>query len=303
MENRRDFNRNGTPAGCGVKAVVLDWAGTTVDFGCVAPAAVFVDVFRKEGVEITMEEARGPMGLAKKDHIRVLCRAESIRARWNATHGKAPGEEDVEGLHSSFTLALNSSILNHSDLIPGTLEFVAALRKRGIKIGSTTGYSAETMEILLEDSRKRGYEPDALVSPDEVPAGRPYPWMCYTNAIKLEAYPMRGMVKIGDTVADIQEGLNAGMWTVGLAKSGNEIGLTMGELLLMDPQEFRRRLEAAYGRLRETGAHYVVDGIWDCLGVIDDIDERLKRGLSPLEVRQNTCTGEPARNGRGRYAG
>jgi phosphonoacetaldehyde hydrolase len=300
MEQKREGSHDGSQAGGGVKAVILDWAGTTVDFGCVAPAAVFVDIFKKEGVEITVEEARGPMGLAKKDHIRALCAAEGIRARWQAAHGKVPGEVDVERLYASFTPALNASILHHSDLVPGTLEFAAAMRKRGIKIGSTTGYSLETMEILREDSKKRGYEPDALVSPSEVPAGRPFPWMCYLNAIKLGTYPMRSMVKIGDTVADIREGLNAGMWAVGLAKSGNEIGLTMGELLLMDPQEFRRRLDAAYGTLRDAGAHYVVDGIWDCLGVIDDIDERLKGGMTPLEDKQERQTGGPFRNGRRR---
>ena len=282
----------------GVKAVVLDWAGTTVDFGCIAPAAVFVEIFTREGVEITMEEARGPMGLAKKDHIRAICSMGSVRSRWEGVHGRAPDEEDVARLYARFEPDLHASIREHADLISGTQEFVSALRKRGIKIGSSTGYSAATMEILIEEAGIRGYEPDAFVSPDEVFAGRPYPWMCHLNAMKLNVHPMQSMIKIGDTAVDIQEGLNAGMWTIGLAKSGNEIGLTMGELLLMEPVEFRKRLDAAYWKLYRAGAHYVVDGIWDCLELIDDIDERSKRGQTPFETYPVIVQDELRRPGR-----
>lgn len=284
----------------GVKAVILDWAGTTVDFGCIAPATVFVEIFRREGVEITMEEAREPMGLAKKDHIRVICSMESVRSRWESAHGKIPDEEDVDRLHADFEPELQASIREHADLISGTQELVSTLRKRGIKIGSSTGYSASTMEILIEEAGMRGYEPDAFVSPDEVPAGRPYPWMCHLNAMKLNVYPMQSMIKIGDTAVDIQEGRNAGMWTIGLAKSGNEIGLTMGDLLLMDPVEFRKRLDAAYWKLYRAGAHYVVDGIWDCLELIDDIDERSRRGQTPFETYPVMVQDELRRLGRHR---
>ncbi len=45
-----------------VKGIVLDWSGTTADAYVLAPAVVFVDVFKKHGVEISMAEARGPMG-------------------------------------------------------------------------------------------------------------------------------------------------------------------------------------------------------------------------------------------------
>ena len=64
---------------------------------------------------------------------------------------------------------------DYSELIPGTLEAVAALRRRGIKIGSTTGYLTEMMEINRQDAARQGYEPDSTVCASDVPAGRPYP--------------------------------------------------------------------------------------------------------------------------------
>ena len=86
---------------------------------------------------------------------------------------------------------------------------VADFRKRGLKIGSTTGYTGEMMKLLLGEAKKRGYEPDSSVCATDVPAGRPEPWMCLQNAMNLQTYPMEAFVKIGDTLPDISEGLNA----------------------------------------------------------------------------------------------
>ena len=72
-----------------VKMVIFDWAGTTVDYGCYAPAVVFVEVFKRYGVEITMEQARAPMGLQKNEHIRAISRLEEVDAAWRERHGRA----------------------------------------------------------------------------------------------------------------------------------------------------------------------------------------------------------------------
>ncbi len=60
-----------------LRAVVLDWAGTTVDFGCMAPVATFVQAFEDSGVPITVEEARAPMGMPKWQHIQAITRADA----------------------------------------------------------------------------------------------------------------------------------------------------------------------------------------------------------------------------------
>ncbi|MEX2306008.1 MAG: phosphonoacetaldehyde hydrolase [Pirellulales bacterium] len=264
-----------------LKAVILDWAGTTMDFGCLAPAVVFVEVYKRREVPITIEEAREPMGAHKKVHIRKISQLPSVAKRWQDAHGKPCTEEDIEAMFQDFIPRQLNCLAKYADLIPGTVAAVAAFRDRGLKIGSTTGYTGEMMTLLLAEAKQRGYEPDSTVCATDVPAGRPEPWMCIANAQNLRIYPMEAIVKIGDTLPDIAEGLNAGMWTIGLAKTGNEMGLSQQELERLPQEEYRRRLDRAYDRMSGAGAHYVVDAISDVMPCLDDIDRRLANGERP----------------------
>lgn len=264
-----------------LKAVVLDWAGTTVDHGCIGPLSVFVEVFRHNWVEVTIEEARAPMGLSKEDHLRAMCRAESVSRKWQDVHGMPIGEEDIQNMYQAVEGLLSYTVAQYSDLIPGVLEAVEAFRRQGMKIGSSTGYDSLMMHALAPAAEEKGYCPDSIVCASDVPGGRPFPWMCYQNAMNLGIYPMAAMVKIGDTVADVQEGLNAGMWTVGLTRTGNELGLSEEEVAALDPQELQRRLKTIGERFREAGAHFVAEGIWDCPSIIREINELLAGGERP----------------------
>jgi phosphonoacetaldehyde hydrolase len=270
-----------TPYTGPVRAVILDWAGTAVDYGCIGPVAVFMEAFKRRGVQVTTAEARGPMGLMKKDHVRSMCQAESVAARWQKAHGREPDENDVEAMYADVEPLLVSIVARYADPIPGLSEALAAFRKAGIRIGSTTGYTAPMMAVLTPEARRRGYAPDSIVCPSDVPAGRPYPWMCYRNAINLQVYPMEAMVKIGDTVSDIHEGLNAGMWTIGVTKTGNELGLTQAEVASLQPGELKQRLEAIDERLHKAGAHYVAESVGQCPPLIAAINARLARGERP----------------------
>jgi phosphonoacetaldehyde hydrolase len=264
-----------------IQAVLLDWAGTTMDYGCMAPAVVFVEVFKRQRVPITMDEARAPMGAHKRVHIQKISQLDAVRRRWEEVHGRVPTEADVDRMFAEFVPLQLACLSDYSDLIPGTLEAVAAMRKRGIKIGSTTGYLTEMMEINRRDAARQGYEPDSTVCASDVPAGRPYPFMCLQNVINLRISPLEACVKIDDTIPGVEEGLNAGMWTIGLAMSGNEIGLPLKELEALDHAERQRRSQRAYARMYQGGAHYVVDSIADILPCLDDIQERLARGDRP----------------------
>ncbi|MCU0604877.1 MAG: phosphonoacetaldehyde hydrolase [Desulfobacterales bacterium] len=264
-----------------VRGVILDWAGTAVDYGCMGPAAVFVDVFQKFGVAVTMEEARQFMGLMKKDHLRGMCALPRVAARWQAVHGGVPGEADIDALYAETEPMMVAAIARHAEPIPGLLAFVDELRRRGIRIGSSTGYTRPMMDVLVPAARAKGYRPDAVVCSSDVPAGRPYPWMCLLNAIQLQVHPMEALVKIGDTPIDIEEGLNAGMWTVGVTRSGNLLGLPAAETDRLEPSERTRRLQAAERALLAAGAHYTVEGIWAALPVIEAIEARLAAGERP----------------------
>ncbi len=264
-----------------IQAVLLDWAGTTMDFGCMAPAVVFVDVFMRRGVPITMEEARAPMGAHKRVHIERITQLDSVAKRWQQKHGKPPTSADVDAMFADFVPLQIKCLSEYSVLIPGTLAIVKALRKRGYKIGSTTGYLTDMMKINQRDAKKQGYAPDSTVCASEVPAGRPYPYMCLQNMMNLGVSPVEACVKVDDTRPGLEEGLNAGMWVIGLAISGNEVGLPLKEWKKLPEPEQQRLRQGAYTRMYQTGAHYVVDTIADILPCLDDIEARLARGEKP----------------------
>jgi phosphonoacetaldehyde hydrolase len=264
-----------------IQAVLLDWAGTTMDFGCIAPAVVFVEVFKRKGVPISMEEARAPMGAHKRVHIERITQLESVRRRWKEAHGRLPNDSDIESMFTEFVPLQLKCLSEYSALIPGALDTVKKLRGRGYKIGSTTGYTTEMMEINLADAKRQGYEPDSTVCASDVPHGRPYPYICLQNVIKLGVSPVEACVKIDDTRPGVEEGLNAGMWTIGLAVSGNEVGLSLAEWQKLPKPEQERLRQGAYTRMYQSGAHYVVDSIADIMPCIEDIEARLARGERP----------------------
>jgi phosphonoacetaldehyde hydrolase len=264
-----------------VRAVILDWAGTAVDYGSFAPTAVFLRLFESRGVTITAEDARAGMGLMKKDHLRAILARPAVTEAWRAVHGSHASAEGVESLFESFVSLQTSVLAEYADPIPGLLEVVEDLRSRGIKIGSTTGYLSAMMAVLGPEAARRGYAPDCIVCPDQVPGGRPAPWMCYRNAMELGIYPNEAIVKVGDTLVDIEEGLNAGMWSVGLSMTGNLLGLSRRDVdALAEPERCAARARVA-GQLYAAGAHEVIDGIWDLSLVLGRIEERLARGERP----------------------
>lgn len=264
-----------------VKAVVLDWAGTVVDHGCIGPVAVFLEVFKRQGVAVTVAQARKPMGLMKKDHVRAMTQDPEVAAAWQAVHGRAPDEGDVEAMYALTEPLMVECIANHADPIVGALDAVAAFRAQGLKVGSTTGYTRPMMAVMTKAAAAKGYEPDAMVCSSDVPTGRPSPFMCYKAALDLAVSPLWDMVKIGDTVADIAEGKNAGMWTIGLTLRGNEMGLTESELTALPEAEKAERLAVIEARLNKAGADYLAPDLMACPAILAAIDARLAQGQRP----------------------
>ncbi|MDR3575810.1 MAG: phosphonoacetaldehyde hydrolase [Anaerolineaceae bacterium] len=261
-----------------IKAVVLDWAGTAVDFGSFAPTAVFLRLFESRAVKISAADARSGMGLMKKDHLRTILARPSVAEAWKSAHGAPASDKDVDDLFESFVPMQLAVLKEYADPIPGLLDVIKELRGHGIKIGSTTGYIRSMMDILAPEASKNGYDPDCIVCPDDVPAGRPYPWMCYQNAIQMGVYPMRAMVKVGDTLPDIEEGLNAGMWTVGLSLTGNLMGLSEAEVKALPAEKRKAACSNIQSQLSQAGAHMIIDGIWDLPDALSEIEKRISAG-------------------------
>ena len=264
-----------------LKGVVLDWAGTAVDYGSFAPTDVFLRLFESQNVKITAEDARSGMGLMKKVHLRTILERPAVAESWRAAHGALPADSDIDTLFDQFIPMQLSVLEEYAEPIPGLLDVMKFLHTRGMKVGSTTGYIRSMMDVLIPAAEKQGYRPDCVVCPDDVPAGRPYPWMCYQNAMQMGIYPMQAMVKVGDTFADVEEGLNAGMWTVGLSLTGNLLGLTESETEQLSPEDRDTARKKISTQLLQAGAHFVIDGIWDLPGVLTEIKSCLAHGEHP----------------------
>jgi phosphonoacetaldehyde hydrolase len=265
----------------GLRGVILDWAGTIADFGSCAPADAFTQLFARRGVPITSAEARAPMGVGKRDHIRAIARADAVSVRWVERHGRPCTDHDVEEMYAEFVPLQLAAIAARAALIPGAREAVAAFRERGLAVGSTTGYSREMADELAGRARAQGLEIETIVTASDVAQGRPAPWMALQAARRMEVYPMRAIVKIGDTLADIAEGANAGMWTIAVAATGNEVGLGERELAALPQDERAARVAASRARLLAAGAHLVVDGVADVPGVLGELEARLVAGERP----------------------
>jgi phosphonoacetaldehyde hydrolase len=269
------------PSAVELSAVVFDWAGTILDFGSCAPMGAFVRLFEKFGIRITIEQARGPMGVAKWDHIKALSLLPEVARQWEAVHGRPFGDADIDHLYEVFTPMNAAVVADFADFIPGALETVAALRARGLKIGSTTGYNRPIMDIVTPLAAAAGYRPDNLVCAGDLVSGRPSPLMMFRCFADLGVWWPATVVKVDDTDVGILEGLHAGTWAVGVAVSGNAMGLRLDEWNALSPAEQQARREAAGAKLSAAGAHYVIDSVADLLPVIEDIAAKLARGVGP----------------------
>ncbi|HBS6589976.1 phosphonoacetaldehyde hydrolase [Klebsiella pneumoniae] len=266
-----------------ISALILDWAGTTVDFGSFAPTQIFVEAFRQAfDIEITLEEARVPMGLGKWQHIEALGKLPAVDSRWQAKFGRAMTAADIDAIYAAFMPLQIAKVVDFSAPIAGVVDTIATLRAKGLKIGSCSGYPRPVMEKLVPAAAAQGYAPDHWVATDDLAAGgRPGPWMALQNVINLGIDDVAHCVKVDDAAPGISEGLHAGMWSVGLAVSGNEFGATWEEYQAMSKAEIATRRERAAGKLYAAGAHYVVDTLADLPEVIADINARLAKGERP----------------------
>lgn len=245
-----------------IEAVIFDWAGTTVDYGCFAPVQVFTEVFRNAGVEPTMEEVREPMGMLKWAHIRTMLELPRIKTEWGKRYGRDPQDADADRLYESYEPSLLKILDQYSDPKPYVKETVAELRNRGIRIGSTTGYTDVMMDIVAPKAKELGYEPDCWFSPDSTGGmGRPYPYMIFKNMEALKVSSVDRVIKAGDTISDIREGKNAGVFTIGILEGSSLIGLAREEFEALPAAEKESVLKEAEEKYLAAGADAVVRDI------------------------------------------
>lgn len=264
-----------------IEAVIFDWAGTMIDFGSRAPMGVFVELFHRQGLEVSVLEARVPMGLPKRAHIAAMLAQPRIADAWAAQYGATATEADIDRLYAEFGPMNVAIAAQFADLVPGALPIIERLKADGVRIGSTTGYTRAIMEQVVPVAAAQGYAPETLVCADDLPEGRPGPMMMQKCFADLDLADPARVVKVDDTEPGIAEGLAAGTWTVGVAVSGNAVGLSAAEWAALSPNaQFALRRQATQ-RLFEVGAHFVVDTVTDLLPVLDTIRGKLAAGQTP----------------------
>ncbi|MBY0758611.1 phosphonoacetaldehyde hydrolase [Sellimonas caecigallum] len=251
------------------EAVIFDWAGTTVDYGCFAPVQAFIDAFKAFGIEPTVEEVRGPMGMLKIDHIRTMLKGERIAGLWREKYGKDWTEEDVHAVYELSEKKIFEILPNFADPKPYVVETVEKLREMGLKIGSTTGYTDDMMTIVVPKAAENGYAPDCWFSPNSTGnTGRPYPYMIFRNMEELKLSDVRKVIKVGDTVSDIKEGKQAGMESVGVLEGSSVLGLSQKEYEALSDAEKEEKLKEAEKTFMEAGADYVIRDIRGLLDIL-----------------------------------
>lgn len=264
-----------------LEAVIFDWAGTLVDFGSFAPTKVFVEAFAQFGVEVSLAQARGPMGMGKWDHIRTLCNEPAIASQYEAKFGRLPTDDDVTAIYERFLPMQLEKVAQYSSVIPGAVAVSNALREQGLKIGSCSGYPRSVMDRVIERAAAEGIAPDYVVASDEVPRARPAPAMALKNVVELGLVDVAGCVKVDDTVPGIEEGRRAGMWTVGLLLSGNAAGLTLEEYQTQDAAGLDAARARAHQAFSSVAPHFFIDTIADLPAVLIEIESRLAAGQRP----------------------
>ncbi|HLZ73435.1 phosphonoacetaldehyde hydrolase [Phenylobacterium sp.] len=243
--------------------VIFDWAGTMVDFGCCAPIDAYVKAFARRGVVLAEAAARADMGIAKADHVRALLARPEVARDWKTAQGRGPTEADVDDLMEDLGPLMREAAAVASELIPGAAAAVRTLRERGLRIASSTGYTREMMAPVLVRAAEQGYAPDHVLCAGETPQGRPSPLMIYKACAELGVWPLSRVVKVDDAEAGVAEGRAAGCFTVGVAASGNSVGLPLAAFQALDAADRKTRVAAAGAALMAAGADIVIDTVAD----------------------------------------
>ena len=252
----------------GLKAfdlVIFDWAGTMVDFGCRAPIQALSEAFGRRGVALDEAIARADMGKAKADHVRALLAHAEVASAWIKAVGAEPDESDVEALMEDLGPLMRDAAAAASELIPGAAETARALRAAGLKVASSTGYTREMMAPVLARAEAQGYAPDHLVCANETPQGRPAPLMIYKACADLGVWPLSRVVKVDDSETGVEEGRNAGCFTIGLSASGNGVGLSREALAGLSAEDRATRLARVEEQLKSAGADLVIETVADLI--------------------------------------
>ncbi len=266
-----------------IRGVVFDWAGTIIDFGSLAPMGAFVKLFANHGVQISIAQARIPMGLPKLAHIEALGALPDIARQWEQSKGGPFTAGDAAALLREFEPMSALAAMENKDFIPGFLDTYRWLQANQMRVATTTGYTRKIMAPLIAHAESQGFVPELVICCDDVTHSRPHPMGMERCMDRMGLTGQASfVVKVDDTVPGLQEAFNAGCWTVGVAASGNALGWSWEQWVRASDDERAPAVALAHRTLLEAGAHVVVDSVANLPTALQAIEARIRAGEAPV---------------------
>ena len=248
-----------------IKAVIFDLGGTLIDKFSLSPLVNLSKAFKQRNIVIPNRIIAQDMGKKKCDHIYSISREPFFYEQFKDVYKRDPNDSDLGDIYSIFCAFQGADLRKKQELIPETKVVMNYLREKDIKIGITTGFNKEQMDLVLDRLNKEDIFPDSAVSSSCIDdLSRPNPFMIYRNMDLLGITNPTEVIKIDDTAVGVQEGLNAGCISVGVARWSINMGvLTIKERDKLEDDDskyiIRNKLVKSRDILQKSGATHVID--------------------------------------------
>ena len=184
-----------------MKAILFDFIGTTVaerDSGIINNC--FAKAFKDHKITADIEFLKQHRGKDKKIIIAEVLKSQHLPISFG------------QRIYSSFQGHVENNLDNFHEN-EGAREIFSYLRDKSIKIGLGTGLTRNLFEKIFFHLNWGDIPFDYIGIANEIGRGRPYPDMIFDMMAKLKISETKEILKIGDTIADIQEGKNAKVLT------------------------------------------------------------------------------------------
>ncbi|WP_295470232.1 HAD family phosphatase [uncultured Pseudomonas sp.] len=182
---------------------------------------------------------------------------------------------DFGGQASSQALAAGTGLDKHARLTPGALESLQSLRQQGIPCAWLDDLPDAHSQTLCAPLG------ELIVATARSPVSWPAPDACWLALMTLKVSQLEGCVLVSGNPLLLESGLNAGLWTIGLASCGSLCGLGPEQWEALDVTERERRRAQATLHLYNIGAHSVIDHLGELESCLADISLRRRKGEKP----------------------
>lgn len=257
-----------------IEAVVFDWTGTIADFGGSAVVQTVVESFADLGIALSAQSVYDvPAEGDSRDYLAAVAELPEVAQAFEEKHGRAVSDDDLAQLCRLFDEKCGEKLSEKTELLPYVVQTAESLAEEGIKIIVGGDYSRAATDMLLAAAQEKGLTPDIFVCPEDVENfARPYPYMIFRAMQQLRISEVAAVIKVGDTRADIEEGIAAGVWTVAVLEGSAELGMSAADYAALDDDEKENLKETLSDNFWAYGADFVINDMSELFEVIHAIE-------------------------------